>query len=193
MLKDAFAQNAGETSPIEDDKAGNYYVVRTDDIKPAGVEPFDAVKDDVAKAWMAHARMEKARSEADAIAKDLGAGKPVSSFAGEEGASVRTSSPLSQLGDTDALLPPDIIAQAFRLKKGETARGEADNKQIVVRLAEIADADTGKDDPRKGQIEGEIRREAAGELLDQYIRHLYLVFPVSTDAALLDHMRQQGD
>jgi peptidyl-prolyl cis-trans isomerase D len=38
-VKDAFAQNAGETSPVEDDKSGTYYVVRTDEITPRAFVP----------------------------------------------------------------------------------------------------------------------------------------------------------
>src|ERR1700730_7343543 len=37
VLKAAFGQNAGETSPVLDDKNGNYFVVRTDEISPAAV------------------------------------------------------------------------------------------------------------------------------------------------------------
>lgn len=193
LLKDAFAQGAGETSPIEDDKAGNYYVVRTDDITPAGAKPFDKVKSAVADALKAHEQAQKAKEEADKIAQALRDGKPAASFAGEEGVSIRSSNPLSQLGDSDPLLPQDIIAQAFRLKKGETAQAEADKKQIVARLASVIDADMSKDDPRKNMVSGEIKRTASAELLDQYVQHLYTLFPVKTDAALLDHMRDRAD
>jgi hypothetical protein len=193
VLKSGFAQNAGETSPIADDKAGTYYVVRTDEITPQGVKPYDAVKDMIAAAWKTHEQAVKAQAQADAIAKALQEGKPVSSFAGQTGVSVRVSLPLSQLGDTDPLLPKQILEQAFKLKKGETATALQDSKQIIAQLNSVTDADSSKPDPRKGMIGNEIRKAASDELLEQYVQHLYTIFPVKTNAAVLDHMRQQDN
>jgi len=191
-LKDAFAQNSGETSPISDDKNGNYFVVRTDEITPSAPKPYDAVKTTIAAAWKAHEQAVKSIALAEKIGKALQDGKPASAFADEDGVSVRVSSPLSEMGDTDSQLPPDIIAKAFKIKKGETINGAKDNKQIVVRLASITDIDLSKTDPRKGMIDINIKKDTSDELLDQYLHHLYDVFPVTTNAALLDRIRQEN-
>jgi peptidyl-prolyl cis-trans isomerase D len=193
VLKDAFTQNAGETSPVEDDKSGNYFVVRTDDITPSGVRPFDTVKNKVAEAWKAHEQMAKAQAEAKKIAASLREGKAPSSFDGDEGVSSRTSLPLSLLGDADNTLPPELVTQAFKLKKGETATAASGSKQVVARLASVIDADTAKPDTRKNIVTGEIARTESTELLDQYMQHLYTVFPVTKNAALLDQLRQKEE
>ncbi len=193
VLKSGFTQNAGETSPIADDKAGNYYVVRTDDVTPSGAKPYDTVKDTIAAAWKTHEQAVKAQAEADAIAKDLQGGKPVSAIASQPGVSVRLSSPLSQLGDTDPLLPQQILSQAFKLKKGETVAALQDSKQIIAQLNSVTDADTSKPDPRKGMIGSDIKKTLSDEFLEQYVQHLYTVFPVKTNAAVLDHLRQQDN
>jgi peptidyl-prolyl cis-trans isomerase D len=193
LLKDVFAQNSGESSPIEDDKAGNYYVVRTDDIAPSAVKPFDQIKDMVTVAWKSREQRAKAQAEADKIAQGLRNGKPLESFTSEEGVTVRTSTPLSQLGDSDPLLPPSILSQAFKLKKGETATAMGERNQVVVRLAEIIDADPAAKDPRKNMIGGQARQSQNSELLDEYIAHLYDVFPVKIDTALVDRLRQQDN
>ena len=193
VLKDAFAQNAGETSPVQDDKAGHYYVVRTEEITPAGARPFDGIKPAVATAWKTHERSLKAQAEAEKIAKALHEGKAAAAFNGDEGVSSRTSSPLSLLGDTDHALPPALAAQAFKLKKGETATAVDGDKQVVIRLASITGSDTAKADPRKNLIVAEIKKAEGGELLDQYLLYLRTVFPVKTYTDALDHMRQKEE
>ncbi len=193
VLKDAFAQNAGETSPVEDDKLGHYYVVRTDEVTPAGVRPFDEIKPAVVTAWKTHERILKAQAEAEKIAKALHEGKAASSFDKDEGVSSRTSAPLSLVGDTDRALPSSLVTQAFKLKKGETATAVEGNKQLVAKLASITEADATKDDPRKNLIAAEIKKAEGAELLDQYLQYLQTVFPVKTNADVLNHMRQKEE
>jgi peptidyl-prolyl cis-trans isomerase D len=192
VLKDAFAQNAGETSPVEDDKAGTYSVVRTDAITPSGVKPFDDVRGTVVAAWKAHRQMELAQAKAEKISLALREGKPTAMFKDDDAVSVRISAPLSQLGDTDAALPPELVTQAFKIAKGDTATGVSGTKQIVVRLTGVTDVDASKTDTRKNKIEGEIKKDIPDELLDQYVQHLRDVFPVKIDSALVDRLREQG-
>jgi peptidyl-prolyl cis-trans isomerase D len=195
VLKDAFAQNNGDTSPIGDDKAGNYYVVHTDQITPSAERPFDEIKTSVAEEWKAHEQVLKAQKLAETIAKQLRDGKAVKDIADSEGVSTRQSKPISQLGDTDPLLPPSILAQVFKMKKGEvtttTDAAFSDRNQVVARLQSITDADPAANDPRKSRIAGDIKQNIGNELLDQYVAHLYDVFPVKIDSAAVDRLRGQ--
>ncbi len=191
VLKAAFMQNSGETGPVEDDKSGNYFVVRTDDITPSGTRPYDEIKARVAALWTEREQAQKAAAKAEKIAAALRDGTSVASLSGDSSVSARTSSPLSLLGDTDTLLPQKIIPAVFKLKKGETAVAEDGNKQVVVRLASVINADLSKPDTRKNMMAAEIRREGSNELLEQYVKHLATVFPVKKNLALLDQMRRK--
>ncbi|MFA5040610.1 MAG: SurA N-terminal domain-containing protein [Bdellovibrionales bacterium] len=191
VLELAFAQNVGDTSPVEDDKTGSYYVVRTDDITPSGARPFAEVKGQVAAAWKAHEQKLKAQAKAEKIAKALSEGTVASSFNSEEGVSVRTSEALSLLGDTDKQLPSSLIARAFQIKKGQAITEDAGDRQFVVRLSGIMDVDASKEDSRKGLISREIKKAQANELVEQYILHLRTVFPVKTNDKLLETLRQR--
>jgi peptidyl-prolyl cis-trans isomerase D len=193
VIKDAFSQNSGETSPIEDDKSGHYFIVRTDEITPATPKPFDTVKAQVVAAWTAQKQMDEAHALAQTIAKNLQDGKPLSSIATQDGVTARASLPLSELGETDPLLPPTLIAKSFRLQKGQTGIASDGSKEVVGRLASIVEADGNQSDPRKNQIVGEIKQATNDELLDQYIAYLHTVFPVKINATLLEHLRQQDN
>ncbi len=190
-LKTAFAQNAGETGPVEDDKGGNYFVVRTDDVTASGIRPYEEIKARVASLWTAHEQALKAQAKAEKIVAAMRGGADMASFNSDTSVSFRSSSPLSLLGDTDRLLPQPLVTAAFKLKKGEVASAEDGNKQVIVRLASVINADLSKPDTRKNMIAAEIRRDGNNELLEQYVRHLATVFPVKKNAALLQQMKQK--
>ncbi len=192
-VKSAFAQNAGETSPIDDDGAGLYFVVRTDDIVPSGIKPFEKVKNDVASAWKKSEQTAKAKAKAEKIAKALSDGVKLSSVEENNGVSVRTTGALSLLGDMDKELPSSLIEKAFRIKKGETAVDDYEGKQYVARLASISDIDASKPDPRKNAIEKELKKAEADELVQQYIQHLHAVYPVKIKESVMQNLRQRED
>ncbi|MDD4616236.1 MAG: peptidyl-prolyl cis-trans isomerase [Alphaproteobacteria bacterium] len=193
VLKDAFAQNAGETGPVEDTKSGVYYVVRTDDVTPSGVQPFDKVKAKVASAWKEQEQKTKAQAKAGEIAKALNGGEKLLALEGQEGVSTRISRPISKLGETDKDLPPALAARVFQLKQGEAMAEESDGKQYIIRLVSVTNVDPSKPDPHKSGIANEIRKAEHAELLEQYLDHLQEIFPVKKNVAVLDSMRQRDE
>ncbi len=190
----AFGQDAGETSPVEDDRSGNYYVVRTDGLTPSGVRPFAEVKSQVAAAWKASEQKQKAEVMAEKIAKGLSSGAALSSFDGGDGVSVRASEPLSLLGDADDRLPEALMKRAFKIEKGQAITESAGDKLFVARLARIIDVDGAKEDiVRKSLIAKEIKKSMTGELDEQYLQHLRTVFPVKVNEGLLNSLRQRDN
>ena len=195
VLKAAFGQNAGDTSPVTEDKQGNYYVVRTDGVTPSAPKPFDSVKVDVNKAWKDRQQAIKAGALGEKIATALREGKALESFAGETAISIRKTAPVSMLNPTsDPAIPASLASQAFKIKKGEVITAPDSDRLVVARLAAILDADSvTKQDPRKNMIGNEFRQSMNDELVDQYAQYLQTVFKVTTDTALLDRLRQEGN
>jgi peptidyl-prolyl cis-trans isomerase D len=192
VLKAAFGQNAGETSPVMDDKNGNYYVVRTDDVTPSAVRPFDQVKNDVIAAWKAQEQAKQAAVEADKMVKALQGGQATTSFATQKGVDVRVSKPISLLGDNDPLIPQQMEAQMMRMKKGDVVTAPEGDRQLILRLAEIADIGADENSEAKGKIAGELSTDVPKEIAEQYIRHLRVLFPVDIHRDVLETVSQQG-
>ncbi len=190
VLKSAFAQASGETSPVLDDRNGNYFVVRTDEVTPSAVPVFDKVKDKVAAEWKAAEQAKRAETAADDIVKGLRDGKPASSFAAQSGVEVRVSKPVSLLGDSDAELPQTILPQIFKMKKGEVASLPLPDHQLILRLVDLVDADP--KDAERGKVTGDLNGRMPSELSEQYIKYLRVLFPVEVDRSVLENMRQQG-
>lgn len=192
VLKQAFGQNSGETSPVMDDKNGNYFVVRTDKISPSAVKSFDDVKPEVAAAWKAQEQVKRASAEAEDIAKGLREGKAASVFAAKAGVDVRVSKPISLLGDSDPALPKEILAQIMKLKKGEATVLPLNGKQMIVRLAQIVSVGDTVDPAAAGKISSELTNDATKGFADEYGKYLRVLFPVVIHQDALDGIAQQG-
>ncbi|MFY9287796.1 MAG: peptidyl-prolyl cis-trans isomerase [Alphaproteobacteria bacterium] len=192
VLKIGFTQNPGEVSPIIDDKNGNYLVIRTDDATPSALKPYDQVKNEVIEAWKVQQQAKQAVTLAEKVAQAIREGKSPTSFAGQNGIEVRTSKPISMLGDSDPALPPTALPQIFKLKKGEVAIVPLQTQQLIVRLDSLKDIDPTKNDDNKLKIGEELKKDLPNELTEEYLKYLEILFPVTINRDVLEAVRRQG-
>jgi peptidyl-prolyl cis-trans isomerase D len=191
VLKAAFGQSANDTSPILDDKNGNYAVVRTDDVTASTLKPFDKVKDQVKTAWTQGEQGKRAVEDAEKIATELRGGKSASSFASQAGVDVRTSKPISQLDDKDTSVPQKLVTQIFRMKKGDVITSAQGDQQLVLRLVGIEDADPANS-AAKDKIATDLMGTFSNELTSEYTNYLRTIFPVTVDRDAFEMVNAQG-
>ncbi len=192
VLKTAFGQGSGETSPVIDDRNGNFIVVRTDEITPSQVRPLDAIKEQVAIEWRAGDQAKKAEDQAQTIASSLREGKTASSFAAHSGVDVRLSKPISLLGDSDPGLPTSLLPQILLMKKGDVITEKLPDHQLILRLTEIDDVDPASDETGLHKVSDQLTSQIPAELTDEFARYLRIIFPVEIDQSLMESLRQQG-
>ena len=192
VLRTAFGQNSGETGPVMDDKNGNYFVIRTDDVTPSAVKPFDTIKTDIAAAWKADAQATRAKAEAEKIAEILREGKPAKALGARKGLEVRISKPVSQLGDSDPTLPAQLMPQILAMKKGDAITWSQPDKQLILRLVNILEADDSANASGKGRVTQELGEDGRRELTAQYLKHLRRLFPVSIKQDAVDSVVSSG-
>lgn len=192
VLSTAFGLAAGETSAVIDDKKGNYLVVRTDEVKPAHVVPYEQVMQETFDAWKRTQQAEKAADKATEIAKQLREGAKSLSFASKTGIDVRFSKPVSMLGDVDPEIPSQAFAKILEMKKDDVITTAGTDKQFVLRLADVVPVDPDHPDSGMAKITSELHERMPYEMVDEYSRFLHRRFPVTTNEALLDTLRKQG-
>ena len=190
VLNAAFAQGSGETSPVMDDKQGNYFVVRTDEVTPSTVTPFDQVKVKVLTAWQDDARAARAKDAADKIVTALRVGKPASDFTNQAGVTVSQSKPVSLLGETDPALPMIDMQDILKLKKGEVASFPLADKQLIVRLAQLTDA--APNDTGKSRVASDLAKHLPQEHAEEYLKYLNVLFPITIHQDAVDAVGQRG-
>ncbi|HUY68515.1 MAG TPA: SurA N-terminal domain-containing protein [Alphaproteobacteria bacterium] len=192
VLKAAFGQDAGQTSPILDDHNGNYTVVQTDKVIPSAPIPFDQIKARVATDWQAAQQTTRAKAEAGKIADALQAGKPVLAFAGQSGIAIRLSQPISMLGDDDPGIPQVLAPQLLKMKKGAAVVVPMDGRQMILHLAKLVDVDPATDAAGKSKISEDLANKIPNDRIAEYLEYLRILFPVSIDRSRLANLRQQG-
>ncbi|MDD5586724.1 MAG: SurA N-terminal domain-containing protein [Alphaproteobacteria bacterium] len=192
VLKQAFGQAAGETSQVLDDKKGNYFVVRTDDITPAHVVPYEEVKEAVLKAWNEEQQAKQAVAKAEDIARELRDGAKIVSYASQPGIEVRFSKPISILGESDDDLPANAYPKILVMKKGDVVTAQGTDRQFVLRLADIASVDPAKPDSGMEKIAADLHDRVPYELVEEYSKFLRQRFPFKIDEQLLDSLKKKG-
>ncbi len=192
VLRAAFGQGAGDVSQVIEDKAGNYIVVRTDEVTPSQVRPLAVIGKQVLAAWQAEQKAQKAAVLAEDIAKALRDGKKASAFATRTGVDIRLSKPISMLGDTDPALPPSAMASIMKMKLGDVITAAGPQQNFALRLTEIIPADPAKPDAARLKVVDQLNEDMPYELMEQYSKHLGQTFPVTINKDLLDTMKKQG-
>ena len=191
VLDTAFAQGSGENSAVMDGKQGNYFVVRTEQITPSAMRPFDSVKVKVADAWKAQEQANKAKAHAAEIVAALKEGKTAESFNGQPGIEIRESKPISLLGDADTSLPTLNLPDMLKLKKGDAASYPQGDKQFIVRLAKLEDAPADNSDA-KTKVAGDLNNRLPREKTEQFLHYLNSVYPVTIHRDVMDELAQRG-
>ena len=189
-LKEGFAQNSGETSPVQDDKQGNYFVVRTDSVTPSTLRPFDQVKDQVNAAWKAEQQSKLAAEQADKLVEALKSGKAASGFAGEPGITVQVSQPVDLLGHTDPALPANLMTQLMAMKKGDAATFIEGDHQLIVRLASVNPAALNA--TAQQAMDKQVQQQRKQELMQQYVKYLNQLYPPRINQDVVDSVVRSG-
>lgn len=192
ILESAFGLVAGETSPVIDDKMGNYFVVRVDESTPAHVEDFDKVKNKVALAWKQKEQAVRAAKDSEDIAKSLREGASATTYASRRGVDVRLSKPISLLGDIDPQLPLEAMPKVLAMEKGDVITFPAPEKQYVLRLADVISVDPAKPDEGRLKVVEDLNDKMAYELIEAYSKFLRQRYPVKINQELLDSLKRRG-
>ncbi len=191
VLQTAFGLQAEEASQVLDDREGNYFVVRVDQIVPSRILSLEEVKDKVVAGWKAEKRGVAATAVGEEMAKALREGAKATSFASRSGVEVRLSKPFSLLGEVDREIPVGALANVFKMKRGDVITASAPDKQFVLRLADIVPVDPQKPEASRGKVVEDLKDRLRLDYLEQYDSHLKTLFPVKIDGELLTNLKRQ--
>lgn len=193
VVQESFGMNASEAGQVQDDRRGNYFVVRTDSVAPAHVIPFADIEGKVRAAWLAQEQMHAAAAAVQDIAKAMREGAKATSFAARPGAEVRLSKPLSLLGQTDPDVSQQTLEQVFQMKKGDVITAQGKTKQYALRLADIVPVDPAKPESSRMKVEEELSDHLPLDLLNLYASHLHDKFPQRIKRSVLDSLKAEEE
>lgn len=179
----------GEASTLKESSAGDFFMVRVDDVTPAEKKPLDEVREDVVKLWQAHERERLAREKGQAIADRLKSGGDFAAVAEAEGLELQETQPVTRSESDAQRIPHPLIAQQlFEIAVGEAATFSIPGSQIVVKLKEILPpAEEGRD-ARLAQLEDQLSASLQDDIFQQFLVALQQDFDVTVNQRLVDQV-----
>jgi len=140
-----------------------YFALVVEDITPAGVKPFDAVRQQAADAWAFDVQRQTQEQAAAAMLKAVTGGQSFSDAATVAGVTPHLT-PL--VGRTERVegMPPELQRVLFALKPNEATMLETPEGFIVAIPAEIAPADPKSDPMGFEQTRAVVTRSISGDI-----------------------------
>lgn len=184
----AFQTEPGEISLLTEDADGNgYAIVSVKGSTPPALRPLDAVRDDVAAAWIAEERMRLAGEKAAAIAAAINEGQVPADIATTNGLVIATSKPVTRSeGDGVASLPAAVTATLFTLQPGQATSGPVPTGHVVAILTEVQAADPAAEADIYDNLATRLETDVATDLLNSMANSLRERYPVEINQTMLE-------
>ena len=187
ILHAAFGTDAGQISPLTELGEDGYFIVQTDKITPAEVQPVSATRDQAVALWQADQTKDALAKFATAIVQEVNSGKSLKDVAAAHKLTVTTTSPLQRTGG-DPGVPPALVAALFGAKQGGAVSAPAGDNYAVAQLQKIEAADPTKDAKAVKDLSGEIDNEIRNDMLNAFDQALRSYFPVDINQANIDRL-----
>jgi peptidyl-prolyl cis-trans isomerase D len=193
VAQTAFGLQQGASSNLIETQGSDYFIARVDAVTPATLRPLDTIRGEVVAAWQADQRSQLAAKRAGEIQERLKAGsRPQDIAATVPGAIAGMTPPLTRAGRETGGLPPGLVQRLFAMGQGEVATAPTQDGQVVVRLAEIQNADPAAAEAQVAQVRQSVQQAMAGDLLAQFTEALRQRYPVSVHQSTIDTMFQRN-
>ena len=189
FLTTAFATASGEISLLVATADGSEFVLRVDRITGPALRPLDDVREAAIEAWRAERSEMLTRTKSEALADRIGLTGNFAEVASEQGVATALSDPVRRDGDgAGAVLSNELVAALFALGPDDVVAGPTRDGagQVVLRLAEVMDANPGADASALDEQRDSIQTGIANDLMDQYRAYLEQRYPVIVNRRALE-------
>ena len=140
-----------------------YFAMTVEDITPAAMRPFDAVKDRVTEDWRADQQRRAQETAAAAMLAALKSGQSFEDATTVAGVSERTT-PVTTRADLPEGMPAEVLRAIFTMKPGEPTMIETPEAFIVAVLAEVIDPDPAADPSGYAQVRQAVTRSVGTDI-----------------------------
>ena len=188
ILLTAFDTEINQESTLVESAAGNYFILRVDNITPPELRSLDSTREQVVVGWQAEARANQAQRAAEHLAKRVQGGESLSAIAKTKGYDVVLASDL--LRDSvpaNRGVSQEIIAGLFSQQPGspEPVVGEVTEGFSVAILTKVTAAEPNRNKALAKRFRIKIGRERRNDISALYRFSLSTQHQVSTNQTAL--------
>lgn len=135
-----------------------FHVIRTENRIPAGVTPLEQARQRIQATLQDSKARQMATEQATRIAEGIAAGRTLEALAQDQGLPVQKSEPVAPGAGAAPLFDPGLLAAAFELKVGQTAKGAypAGSGAAFFRVDEVLPSKI----PELSEVRDRVRRDA---------------------------------
>lgn len=180
---------AGETSILRESRAGDFFIVRVDDVIPAEKKSFEEVREEVVELWRERQRDRLARAKGEAIAGRLRAGEDFAAVAEAEGLELKETPPVTRDEADPQRIPHPLMAQQlFEIAEGEVTTFSLPGSQIVAKLKDVLPPAEDGRDGRLARLEEQLTASLQDDIFQQFLSGLQQEYAVKVNQRLVDEI-----
>lgn len=170
VLQVAFASGVGVENDVIELAGNNFAWVDVLDVMDAKQKPFEAVKDDVKKFYIAQERSRLVTELANKLVERADKGEAMAALATAAGAAKVETTPAFNRSTTPQGMSKDAVTRAFTLAKGQagSAPDANDKTRIVFKVTEVTPAPP-LSDAQRTTLTADLKNQLADEALSEYV------------------------
>lgn len=170
VLQVAFASGVGVENDVIELQGNNFAWVDVLDVMDAKQKPFEAVKDDVKKFYIAQERARLVTELANKLVERADKGEAMAALATAAGAAKVDTTPAFNRSTTPQGMSKDAVTRAFTIAKGQagSAPDSNDKTRIVFKVTEVTPAPA-LSDAQRTTLTADLKNQLADEALSEYV------------------------
>lgn len=178
VLTRLFDLTAAGTAEVVENRAGNFTVVRLDQIMPPRIPELAEIRDRVVEAWKTDRANARAEETAAQIAERAKNGESLEALAAEFNGRFQTTEPFDRTGN-GATVPGALIPTLFEAQEGDILDQPISSGAATAKLTRIQAAD--QTAPERENLTQAISGQLANEIVNQLADALQRDIPVDVD------------
>ncbi len=174
LIQSAYDYEEKEIAPVVETADGQFHLVRIDQVIPDSYKPFDVVKADLQKRWIAEQQRLSAKAKAEKSLEEIEGGAKLEEVASKNGGSVQTVTGVNRKEKPAAPLTPVSAAQIFATDKDKSFSGEIQDGYIVgvVESISLPSSDVKPDAKELSDLQDLTGRSLSQDILGEYVAGL---------------------
>src|SRR5205814_8417176 len=185
LVQAAFSTRESAESELLETPRGEYFVVRTDRVRPARTPALTEVEPKVGEAWQAEERRKLADAKVKAAVEKAEAGAELATIAKDLGLEVRTAKAVTRYeADQGNYLTQPVVQALFKLAPGKVTSVRTAEGSVIVRLKQVEAPDLAKDKEALERFAKQLDTMVSNDLILELVSALRAKYGVSVDEAV---------
>jgi peptidyl-prolyl cis-trans isomerase D len=189
FINAVFSTDEGTESQLTETGADGFFIVRTDEITPSTLKPFETVREKVLEAWTQSKRTEATKKTADEFVDQVAKGAELQQIAAENDLNVVMTPPFDRSGDRiDQQIPKSLVDMSFRTSLGKPFVVRDQSAWLIGRVKGVINAAPDNEETEVANFSKDLESMVSNDLLIQLTSALRKRYPVEVNQQAIEQL-----